>query len=584
MRATDLGSTYSVDGTCSVDLVAMRSVVDISAAENLPDRQHHPQQPTQIDWWRQAVVYQIYPRSFMDGNGDGVGDLAGITERLPYLHRLGIDAIWFTPWYLSPFSDGGYDVSDYRQIDPRFGTLDDAEELIRQASNLGIRTIVDIVPNHVSNQHPWFQEALASPPGSPQRARFWFHDGRGDQGQDMPTNWLSSFRGPTWTRTTNPDGSPGQWYLHLFTGEQPDLNWDNQEVRAEHQQVLRFWFDRGAAGVRVDSAALIVKDPALIDFDESQPTPPGQHPFLDRDGIHDIYRSWRQVADTYTPPRILVGEVWLDDPARFTAYLRPDEMHTAFNFDFMTRPWDPAQLRQSIEATLAAHAPPTWVLANHDITRPVTRYGRAETGFSFADKRHGTPTDLALGTRRARAAFMLCAGLPGSLYIYQGDELGLPEDEELPLDAIEDPMYFRSGGVDPGRDGCRVPLPWTEQPQHNFGFSSPRQGDSSTSWLPQPSWWGRYAVQRQEEDVTSMLAFYRRVVALRRDLSTNGFRWLDNLPPTCLGFSRGPISCLVNFGPTPVRAPAGQLLLTSGPTDPDMIGPDTAVWVRGEVD
>ncbi len=582
-------------------------------------------------WWRHGVVYQIYPRSFMDGDGDGVGDLAGAITRLPYLKALGVDAVWFTPWYLSPQADGGYDVADYRQIDPRFGTLADAEDFIRQAAALGIRTIIDIVPNHVSVRHPWFQEALASEPGSPARARFWFHDGRGVAGEQMPTNWLSSFRGHTWTRTTDPDGRPGQWYLHLFTPEQPDLNWNNPEVRAEHEAILRFWFDRGVAGVRVDSAALIIKDPALPDVAEGE-AGPGRHPFIDRDEIHQVYRSWRRIAESYDPPRVLVGEVWLDDPARFAAYLGDQEMNTAFNFDFMAQPWRADRLRASIETTLAAHAssgaPATWVLSNHDVTRPVTRYGRADSSFAFERKRFGVPTDLALGERRARAAFLLVAALPGSLYIYQGDELGLPEDEELPIEAIEDPMYFRSGGVDPGRDGCRVPLPWTASDEHNFGFSAPvsrgdrsgasvepgtlqsatgpsgsgrsvpdsgdpgqsasgpggpgDSGQSAPSWLPQPAWWGTYSALGEEADPDSMLVFYRRVLAWRRhleDLAGPAFAWLEEPPAGCLGFRRGEVVCLVNFGPGPALLPPGQILVASGPVLDGAIGADTAVWL-----
>jgi len=536
-------------------------------------------------WWRSAVVYQIYPRSFMDGNGDGIGDLAGAAARLPYLKQLGVDALWFTPWYVSPFADGGYDVADYRQIDPRFGTLRDAENLIRRAGDLGMRVIVKIVPNHVSDQHPWFQAALNSPPGSPQRARFWFRDGKGAGGDQMPTNWRSSFRGHTWSRTTNPDGTPGQWYLHLFTRQQPDLNWDNPDVRAEHEAILRFWFDRGAAGVRVDSAALLVKDPALPDVAEGQPAQPGGHPFIDRDELHDIYRSWRAVADAYDPPRMLVGEVWLDDVDRFAAYLRPDEMNTSFNFDFMSRPWEAGALRESIGATLAAHAqvnaPATWVLSNHDVTRPVTRYGRTDTSFAFDQKRFDTPTDLALGTKRARAAFLLCAALPGSLYIFQGDELGLPEDEELPIGVLEDPMFFRSNGIDPGRDGCRVPLPWTTRADHNFGFSG--ASAARDAWLPQPDWWGRYSVEAEEPDSGSMLAFYRRVLAVRHDrpeLRSGDFAWLPDCPPTCVEFRRGGIACIVNFGPEPVSLPTSDVLIASGPVDCGAIGPDTAAWIE----
>ncbi|WP_343035587.1 alpha-amylase family glycosyl hydrolase, partial [Cellulomonas septica] len=373
--------------------------------------QAHPQ--TDPTWWRDAVIYQVYPRSFADGNGDGTGDLAGLRARLPYLHDLGVDAIWVTPWYQSPLADGGYDVADYRAIDPAFGTLDEAEQVIAEALALGIRTIIDIVPNHVSEQHAWFRAALAAGPGSPERARFWFHPGKGEHGDVMPTNWVSDFQGTTWTRTTNPDGTPGEWYLHLFAPQQPDLNWSHPDVRAEFEDVLRFWFDRGVAGIRIDSAALLVKDGDLPEVPE-QPGP-GEHPHVDRDEIHDVYRAWRAVADSYEGTRVLVGEVWLQDKARFAQYLRPDEMHTAFNFDFMARPWDAKQLRESVDVTLAAHgpvgAPATWVLSNHDVTRPVTRYGREDSSFAFTAKRFGTPTDLALGRRRARAAALLTAAV-----------------------------------------------------------------------------------------------------------------------------------------------------------------------------
>ena len=357
-------------------------------------------------WWRSAVIYQIYVRSFADGNGDGTGDLAGVRSRLGYLRDLGIDAIWFTPWYPSPLADGGYDVADYRAIHPDFGTLAEAELLIKEALDLGIRTIIDIVPNHVSSRHAWFQAALAAAPGSPERERFWFRDGTGPDGDGMPNHWVSPFAGETWTRTTNPDGTPGQWYLHLFTPEQPDLNWNHPDVRREHEDILKFWFDRGVAGVRIDSAALLVRDPELGEVPDDPG--PGEHPSQDRDELHDIYRGWRAVADSYPGTRVLVGEIWLPEIDRFVKYLRSDEMHTAFNFDFLARPWDAAQLKQSIDMTLAAHAPvrapSTWVLSNHDVTRPVTRYGRDDSSFAFLAKRFGIPTDPELGTRRARAA------------------------------------------------------------------------------------------------------------------------------------------------------------------------------------
>lgn len=540
-------------------------------------------------WWRDAVIYEVYVRSFADGDGDGTGDLAGVRSRLPYLRDLGVDALWFTPWYASPMADGGYDVADYRAIDPAFGTLAEAEALIAEALALGIRTIVDVVPNHVSDQHPWFRAALAAGPGSPERERFWFHPGAGPDGAGIPTHWESSFGGETWTRTTNPDGTPGEWYLHLFTAQQPDLNWTHPDVWAEHEDVLRFWFDRGVAGVRVDSAALLVKDPALPELPApGAATAPGGHPHLDRDELHDVYRAWRKVADSYAGTRVLVGEVWLDDAERFAAYLRPDEMHTAFNFDVMAQPWDAAALRASVDRTLAAHrgvgAPATWVLSNHDVTRPVTRYGRADSSFSFAAKRAGTPTDLDLGTRRARAAALLTAALPGSLYLYQGDELGLPEVEDLPPEAVQDPMHERSGGVDPGRDGCRVPLPWSgDRPPYGFSPAAPDGTPAPTPWLPQPADWAGRTVAAQEADPGSMLRLYRAALALRRaepGLGDGDLRWLD-AGPGVLAFARGDVLCVVNLSAGPVPLPPHRgVLLASGPTDGAALDPDAAAWLR----
>ena len=535
-------------------------------------------------WWRSAVIYQVYIRSFADGNGDGTGDLAGVRSRLGYLRDLGVDALWFTPWYPSPLADGGYDVSDYRAIHPAFGELAEAEALIREALELGIRTIIDVVPNHISSQHEWFKAALEAGAGSAERERFWFRDGLGPNGEAMPNHWVSNFQGETWTRTTNGDGTPGQWYLHLFTPEQPDLNWNHPDVRREHEDVLRFWFDRGVAGVRIDSAALLVKDPELPEVPEVVAA--GQHPNVDRDEVHDIYRSWRAVADSYPGTRVLVGEVWMPDVERFANYLRPDEMHTAFNFDFMARPWDAAQLRESIVSMIAAHAPvgapSTWVLSNHDVTRPVTRYGREDSSFAFATKRFDVPTDLELGTRRARAAALLSAALPGSLYIYQGDELGLPEVEDLPEGSRQDPMYFRSNGVDPGRDGCRVPLPWsgTRPP---YGFSPL---PSTGSWLPQPDGWAKYTVEAQEHDPLSMLALYRAALRIRRQTAALGDGTLEWLPsePDVLVFTRGDgFVNVTNLSGRPIDLPEHEDLLLSstelvGPTG--RLAPDSTAWLR----
>ncbi|MEU6410609.1 glycoside hydrolase family 13 protein [Microbispora sp. NPDC046933] len=513
------------------------------------------------DWWRGAAIYQVYLRSFADGNGDGTGDLAGLRSRLPYLADLGVDAIWLNPWYPSPMADGGYDVADYRSIEPVFGTLAEAEKLIEEAHDLGIRTIVDVVPNHASDQHAWFQEALAAGPGSEARERFWFRPGVGD---GPPNGWQSIFGGPAWTQV--PDG---EWYLHLFAPEQPDFNWNNPAVRQEFLDVLRFWFDRGVDGVRIDSAAVLVKN--LDSVEES---------YTDHDGVHEIYREWRRISDEYEG-RILIGEVWLPDQERFALYLRPDEMHTAFNFDFLSCPWDPAALRRSIDLTLATHvpigAPATWVLSNHDVTRPVTRYGRPDTSFDHADRKHGMPSDLQLGRRRARAAALLAMALPGSVYVYQGEELGLWEVEDIPDDLREDPIWARSGHTDPGRDGCRVPLPWSgEEPP--FGYST------GEPWLPQPAGWRDLTVEAQQADSGSMLCLYRSALRLRRELLGDGtVTWL----PTgndVIAFRRDSgLVCVVNFGAEPVPFPVqGSVVLASGPLDGDLLPSDTAVWITEE--
>ncbi len=376
---------------------------------------HGPGRPAAaVDvWWRSAAIYQLYVRSFADGNGDGIGDLSGVREHLNYLAGLGIDAIWFNPWYPSPMSDAGYDISDYRNIDPVFGTLADADALIAEAHVLGIRIIIDIVPNHGSDQHPWFQAALAAPPGSAERDRFW-----------------------------------------LFAPEQPDFNWANDTVRAEFEDVLRFWFDRGADGIRIDSAALLTKDAALPEVGPHEP-PGAAHPYSDRDEVHEIYRSWRAVADEY-PGRVLIGEIWIPDAARLARYVSPGELNTVFNFPYLACPWDAAELREVINSTLAlnapAGAPATWVLSNHDVDRIVTRYGRADTAFSLQQRQyfHSLPADVVLGTRRARAAALLTMALPGSVYVYQGEELGLWEVEDIPDDRRQDPIWHRTGGAEGG--------------------------------------------------------------------------------------------------------------------------------------
>jgi alpha-glucosidase len=542
-------------------------------------------------WWRTAVIYQVYVRSFADANGDGVGDLAGVRARLPYLADLGVDALWFNPWYASPMADAGYDVADYRRIDPSFGTLAEAEALIEEAHALGLKVIVDIVPNHVSDRHAWFREALAAGPGSEARELFWFRPGRGEHGELPPNDWRSEFGGPAWTRTNDPDGTPGEWYLHLFAAEQPDLNWNNPKVREEHEDVLRFWFDRGTDGVRIDSATMPAKDPALPDHDRDAPGD-RPHPFVDRDDVHGIYRAWRRVADSYPEPKALIGEVWLADPARFAAYLRPDEMHSAFNFDYLNCPWDAAALRRVVDATLAAHAPvgapATWVLSNHDVTRHVTRYGRADTAMGRSPGQHGAPADLALGTRRARAALLLNLALPGACYLYQGEELGLPEVRDIPDERRQDPFFHRSGGADVGRDGCRVPLPWSGS-RPPFGFSP--AGAAAEPWLPQPEGWAEFTAEAEGSDPGSMLSLYRVALAARRAepaLAGEEFGWVSAPGDTVLDFRRGGgaeragLRCLVNFSGSAVPLPGGEVVLASGPLGADgaELPADTAVWLR----
>ncbi len=529
------------------------------------------------------MIYQVYPRSFADGGGDGVGDLAGVRNRLGYLAELGVDAIWFSPWYPSPMADAGYDIADHRGVDPVFGTLADAEALIAEAHALGIRIIIDVVPNHCSEAHPWFQAALA---GGPERELFWFRPGQGAGGDGPPTRWVSNFGGTTWTRTTNPDGTPGDWYLHLFAPEQPDFNWSHPRVRAEFEDILRFWLDRGVDGIRVDSAALLAKDPRLPEVDPGAPSP-----HTDRDDVHDIYRRWREITDGYPGERILVGEVWLPDSRRFANYLRPDELHTAFNFEFLACAWDAGALRACIDDTVRAHAPvgapATWVLSNHDVTRHVTRYGRVDTSFSFAGKREGVAADLELGGVRARAAVLLCLALPGSAYVYQGDELGLWEVEDIPHELRQDPMWPRSGYVDPGRDGCRVPLPWAgvEAP---FDFSPP--GATAPPWLPQPAEWKDRTVQAQTGDPHSMLELYREALRIRRAepaLGDGDLSWLP-APAGVLAFRRGAgFTCVVNLSdravalPSPTAQPAHvTTLLASGPLENGLLPPDTTAWLR----
>jgi alpha-glucosidase len=540
-------------------------------------------------WWRSAVVYQVYIRSFADGNGDGVGDIAGLRSRLPYIADLGVDAIWINPWYRSPMKDGGYDVSDFRAIDPQFGTLEEARAVISEARELGLRVLLDLVPNHVSDQHAWFQQALAAGPGSAERARFIFRNGRGSDGEQPPNDWTSNFGGPAWTRVTEPDGRAGQWYLHLFAPEQPDLAWTNPEVREGFDDTIRFWFDLGVDGFRIDVAHGLVKANGLPDLGSLVWPPvsadPVDHPHWDREEVHEIYRGWRRLADSYDEPRVYIAEAWVHSPERLARYVREDELHTAFNFDFLLTPWEPEALRASIDAAIDAHdavgAAPTWVLSNHDTVREVSRYARPQgtRPLRKLSDLAELPADISLGVRRARAAALLMLALPGGAYVYQGEELGLPEVEDLPEHALRDPGWEQSGHADRGRDGCRVPIPWSGA-RPPFGFSPP---GSSAPWLPQPDSWGALTVEAQLGERDSMLELYRAALAVRRShpaLGDGSMSWAD-APAGVLSFSREPgFLCVVNLSAEPVASPEGTVLLASGPLAGDgRLPPDTAVWM-----
>ncbi|WP_177891165.1 glycoside hydrolase family 13 protein [Vallicoccus soli] len=517
-----------------------------------------------VPWWRDAVIYQVYVRSFADADGDGVGDLPGIRSRLPYLRDLGVDAVWITPFYPSPMADGGYDVADYRDIEPQFGTLADADALVADAHALGLRVVVDLVPNHTSDEHAWFRAALAAGPGSPERARYVFRPGRGPAGEEPPNDWMSVFGGPAWERL--PDGD---WYLHLFDVKQPDLDWANPEVREEFLAILRFWLDRGVDGFRIDVAHGLTKDPEMPDVGEEQQllghTDRTDHPFWDRDEIHEVYRSWREVLDAYDGERMAVGEAWVATPQRLARYVRSDELHQCFNFDFVKAPWDAAALRRVVDTCIETldevGAPSTWVLSNHDIVRHVTRYGGG-----------------AQGLRRARAAALLMLALPGGAYVYQGEELGLPEVTDLPEEVLQDPVWERSGRTERGRDGCRVPVPWTRDGA-SYGFGP------GGSWLPQPAAWSGLSVEAQQGDPSSVLALYRSALRLRREevsLGDGTLRWLDS-PEGTLVFARDPgIVCAVNLSSRPLALPAygAPLLASEELADPAVLPPDTAAWYR----
>ncbi|MDH6109610.1 alpha-glucosidase [Kitasatospora sp. MAP12-15] len=549
--------------------------------------------PQALDWWRDAVCYQVYLRSFADGDGDGVGDLAGLHQRLYHLVDLGVDALWVNPWFPSPMVDGGYDVADYRAIDPVFGTLTDARELIEEIHALGLRILIDIVPNHTSSHHPWFREALAGGPDCVERDRYIFRPGSGPGGDTPPNNWRSVFGGSAWTRIVEPDGGAGPWYLHLFAPEQPDLNWDSRLVRREFESILRFWFDLGVDGIRIDVAHAMVKAPGLpdlgpLDMELVASAAHPDHPHWDREGVHEIFRGWRAVADSYPEPRVFVAEACARASERLARYVRADELHTAFNFDYLTAPWRAAHLRLAIDSSLTAMgavgAPATWALSNHDVVRHLTRFGRPQPDgpvHTLANHSPPGPVDLALGTRRARAAALLMLALPGSVYLYQGEELGLWEVEDLPDETLQDPTWERSGRTDRGRDGSRLPMPWSGDAPP-FGFSP--EGAGALPWLPQPPHWKHLTAQSQRGDERSMLELYRRALHIRRihpALGDGALVWDRTAVPDLLSFTRpSGFQCIVNFGPQAVRlADHREVLLSSVRLQDGLLPGDAAVWL-----
>jgi alpha-glucosidase len=525
---------------------------------------------TKTPWWRDAVFYQVYVRSFADSDGDGLGDIPGITSRLRYLRDLGVDAVWITPFYPSPQHDAGYDVADYTDVDPRFGRLGDVDRMLERAHELGLRIVIDVVPNHTSSDHPWFRAALAAGPGSKGRARYLFRAGRGRDGARPPNNWESVFGGPAWTRVAD-----GEWYLHLFDTSQPDLDWRNPEVPAMFEDVLKFWLDRGVDGFRIDVAHGLFKVASLRDQrgrvsgGRDLPADREEHsmvertvldePMWDQPEVHEVYRSWRRIIDSYDGDRMAVAEAWTRSPEAMARYVRPDELHQAFNFAWLLAPWSAQAFAEVVRGTLEAVAPvgaaPTWVLSNHDVVRHPTRYG-------------GGPRGVA----RARAATLTMLALPGSAYLYQGEELGL-EEVDVPPEARQDPSWFRTGK--PGRDGCRVPIPWrgTRSP---FGFGPA----GTTPWLPMPADWARLTVAAQRRDPRSTWSFYRAALRARRRLTnTDADVEIVEGRSTVLELRRGDLTVLCNCGTRPVRLPPGSVVLASGPLEGDRLPADTAVWL-----
>lgn len=538
------------------------------------------------NWWRQAAVYQIYPRSFYDANADGLGDIKGITAKVDYLKNLGLDAVWLSPFYPSELADGGYDVADYRNVDPRLGTLADFDEMAAAIHDAGMKIIVDIVPNHSSDQHAWFQEALAAEKGSAARARYIFRDGQGANGELPPSDWGSIFGGPAWTQV--PDG---QWYLHLFASEQPDFNWDNREIRDDFLKTLRFWSDRGVDGFRIDVAHALSKDlseplPNKAELQRLEKLHNGSNPLWDRDQVHEIYAEWRALFNEYNPPRTAVAEAWVDQSRR-ARYASLDSLGQAFNFDLLMADFEAKSFAEIVTKNLAESAATgassTWVFSNHDVVRHATRYGLPK--LADAEKTQDgkawllnggdeTELDRELGLRRARAATLFMLGLPGSAYLYQGEELGLHEVAHIADADRQDPAFFRNTGIEVGRDGCRVPLPWTSTDK-SFGF-----GDAQAH-LPQPAWFAEHAADAQDTVEGSTLNLYRDALALRRQLQTSEeLDWIANANADVLHFARpNGWNVVTNFGETAVALPTGTVAVSSVPLEDGKLPANATAWL-----
>ena len=506
------------------------------------------------DWWRQAVIYQIYPRSFKDSNGDGIGDIKGITSKIDYLSSLNVDAVWLSPFYPSALADGGYDVDDYRDVDPKLGSLADFDEMLSKLHDVGIRVFVDIVPNHSSNRHEWFKEAIAAEPGSAARNRYIFRDGKGANGELPPTNWPSHFAPSAWSHESTQGGKHNQWYCHLFAPEQPDFNWDNREIEDDFLTTLKFWADRGVDGFRIDVAHALKKDlseplKSQARYPDLVNRKPEDNILFDRDEVHEIYKEWRKLFNQYDPPRVAVAESYV--PAdRLALYASPEELGQAFNFELLDANFNAYEFKNVVDrAFLQAKSigsSTTWCLNNHDQMRPATKFGLLPTVDRIRWKNSAgktSPLDRELGIRSAVAASMFIMALPGCTYIYQGEELGLHEVIGIPEDQIQDPQYLRNHKVDVGRDGCRVPLPWTSTGS-SFGFGT------GSSHLPQPDWFADYSVENESGIETSPLSIFRKALALRKSLiAPEEMTWHETGDASVLHFSRpNGWHCITNFG------------------------------------